>query len=193
MLGHLQKNYQGLFDHDIHPQGIYLDVFGYVPPDEDFNPEHPTTRTDALLGRAACFTWSRNNLGFVGAEAGCDWTIPYADFTSALRSKNGITVPLFNLVYHDAIIIPYNSEDMYGFLNGGAPQISKETELTDEGLGAVRPMSALHKRVALAEMTTHEFLDAKFRKERATFSDGTTVTVDWDAKTVTIQPDLPHP
>jgi len=35
------------------------------------------------------------------------------------------------------------------------------------------------------------FLDAKFRKERTTFSDGTTVTVDWDASAVDIQPLLP--
>ena len=51
-------------------------------------------------------------------------------------------------------------------------------------------MIALHKRVALCEMTNHEFLDDNHRKERTTFSDGTTVTVDWDAKTVDIQPDL---
>jgi hypothetical protein len=56
MLGHLVKNYRLLFDHGIKPQGIYLDVFGYVPPDEDFNPAHPATRTDALHARAACYT-----------------------------------------------------------------------------------------------------------------------------------------
>ena len=90
MLGHLIKNYQGLFDHGIRPQGIYLDVFGYVPPDEDFNPEHPVTRTDAIARPCNCFTWSRNNLGFVGTEAACDWTVPYADFSSPLKTNNGI-------------------------------------------------------------------------------------------------------
>lgn len=33
-------------------------------------------------------------------------------------------------------------------------------------------------RVALLEMTNHEFLDASRSKERRTFADGTTVTVD---------------
>jgi hypothetical protein len=37
-------------------------------------------------------------------------------------------------------------------------------------------------------MTSHEFLDPRFRKERTTFADGTTVTVDWDANTVTVTP-----
>jgi len=40
------------------------------------------------------------------------------------------------------------------------------------------------------EMTNHEFLDRDRQKERTTFADGTTVTVDWAAKKVEIKPDL---
>src|SRR5258708_40058297 len=79
MLGHLLKNYQLFFDHGITPQGIYLDVFGYVPPDEDFNPEHPTTRTESIRARADMFNWSRHNLGVIATEAGADFVIPYVD------------------------------------------------------------------------------------------------------------------
>jgi hypothetical protein len=39
-------------------------------------------------------------------------------------------------------------------------------------------------------MTGHEFLDTNRSKERTTFADGTTVTVDWNARTAQIQPDL---
>jgi len=50
----------------------------------------------------------------------------------------------------------------------------------------------LEDRLALIEMTKHEFLDerGKFRRERTTFADGTTVTVDWDKESVDITPDL---
>jgi hypothetical protein len=51
-------------------------------------------------------------------------------------------------------------------------------------------MAALHKRVGLLEMTNHEFLNASRTRERTTFADGTTVTVDWDKKTATIHPEL---
>jgi len=190
MLGHLVKNYQWLLDHGIRPQGTYLDVFGYVPPDEDFNPEHPTTRTEAIRDRINCYNWSRNNLGFVGTEAAVDWTVPYADISSPLGPGRAVAVPLFNLVYHDAIITPYQPGDFRGLLNGGAPQIQGNRELTPEDLAQIRRMAALHRRVALLEMTKHEFLDANYRKERSTFADGTTVTVDWDAKTVVISPEL---
>jgi len=101
-----------------------------------------------------------------------------------------VAVPLFNLVYHDAIITPYQPGDFYGLLNGGSPQIQGNRELTPEDLGLIRRMAALHRRTALLEMTKHEFLGANYRKERTTFSDGTTVTVDWDAKTVVISPEL---
>jgi hypothetical protein len=192
MPGHLKKNYQWLFAHGLQGKidGTYLDVFGYVPPDEDFNPQHPTTRTDALNARRACYIWSRNHIGFIGTEAGCDWTVPYADMTSPLRSNKGVPVPLFNLVYHDAIMTPYSPSDLRGFLNGGLPQAFGAQEMSDEDLARVRRMAKLHERLALTEMTKHEFLDAKFRKERTTFSDGTTVTVDWDTQTVEIAPDV---
>lgn len=190
MLGHLNKNYQWLFKHNIHPQGNYLDVFGYVPPDEDFNPEHPSTRTDGLNDRIKCYNWARNNLGFVGTETACDWTIPYVDFSSPLSANNGITVPLWDLVYHDAILTPYHPGDLRGLLNGGMPQISFNKGIDDESLDLINQLSELNKRVALLEMTKHEFLDKDYRKERTTFSDGTTVTVDWERKSVQIFPAL---
>ena len=51
-------------------------------------------------------------------------------------------------------------------------------------------MAALHQRVAVLEMTKHEFLDASYRRERTTFADGTTVTVDWNTNTFVINPVL---
>lgn len=190
MLGHLKKNYLGLFERDIRPQGTYLDVFGYVPPDEDFNPAHPATRTEAIRDRINCYNWSRANLGFVGTEAAVDWTVPYADISSPLGPGRAVAVPLFNLVYHDAIITPYQPDDFRGLLNGGTPQIRGNRDLTPEDLVLIRRMAALHRRVALLEMTKHEFLDQNYRRERSTFADGTTVTVDWDAKTAVIRPEL---
>ncbi len=102
--GHLIKNYQLIFDRGIRMQGSYLDVFGYVPPTEDFNPEHPLTRADCMEYRARCFRWVRNNLGIVGTEAGADWAVPYVDYARLVsradlryskpvsRSEEGIPV-----------------------------------------------------------------------------------------------------
>ena len=105
-----------------------------------------------------------------------------------------VTVPLFNLVYHDAIITPYRTGDMqnilYGLLIGGLPQVGDLKTDLDKNLALIRQMAALHERLALIEMTKHEFLDKNYRKERTTFADGTTVTVDWDANAFEISPEL---
>jgi hypothetical protein len=193
-LGHLLQNYQLFFDHGINPQGIYLDVIGYVPPDADFNPEHPTTRTQAMAGRAATMTWARHNLGIVATEAGADWTIPYADvINQSGGGSKAILVPLYQLVYHDAVIVSFSARDqkslLQGLLFGGVPELPI-APADEKTLALMRTMMALHKRVALLEMTRHEFLDTRYRKERTTFADGTTVMVDWDTNTFEIKPNL---
>jgi hypothetical protein len=42
----------------------------------------------------------------------------------------------------------------------------------------------------MLEMTDHEFVEGDFRRHRARFSDGTTVTVDLDTEEFTILPAL---
>lgn len=190
-LGHMVKNYQQIFDHGIKMQGSYLDVFGYVPPTEDFNPEHLLSRTDAINAEVACFRWARNNLGLVGTEAGADWVMPYVDYTSGANAGSCIPVPLYTLVYHDAVMTPEggNRDYLRCLLNGGYPEVPGDVT-NEKDMEIMRTISALHKRVALLEITNHEFLDKNYRKERTTFADGTTVTIDKDAKTFEIKPEL---
>jgi Family of unknown function (DUF5696) len=195
MLGHLIKNNQLLFAHSIRPQGIYIDVVGYVPPDEDFNPEHPTTRTEAMRAQASMLNWSRQNLGVVMTEAGADWVMPFVDSVNQ-SGGNGktIPVPLYQLVYHDAVVVSFGPRDqaslLRGLLYGGVPELPIAQNLNEKMMALILSMAALHERVALLEMTRHEFLDNNFRKERTTFADGTTVTVDWDASSYEINPGL---
>ena len=66
MLGHVVKNYREMFEHGIHPQGSYQDVFGYIPPDQDFNPNHPSTRTDSMNDRAAVLAVGAEQPGHCG-------------------------------------------------------------------------------------------------------------------------------
>ena len=190
-LGHMVKNYQLMFDHGIHMQGSYLDVFGYIPPTQDFNPEHPLTRTQGMQYEAALFHWARRNLGIVGTEAGSDWVAPYVDYVSGANAGSVISVPLYNLVYHDAVMTPDGGTGDYlrCLLNGGYATVPGNIH-DEKSMQMMKTICALHKRVALLEMTNHEFLDKNYRKERTTFADGTTVTVDWDAKTFEIKPAL---
>ena len=78
---------------------------------------------------------------------------------------------------------------LQGVLYGGVPELPVG-DVSEETLALLKKMAALHKRVGLLEMTNHEYLDNDRKKERSTFADGTTVTVDWDRKSAEIQPPL---
>ena len=100
-------------------------------------------------------------------------------------------MPLFNLVYHDALITPWASSHqpspgswipknripyLCGLLNAGIPYVSLDA--TAEDVADLQPWRDLNKRVALLEMTNHRFLSDDRLEEETTFADGTTVRVN---------------
>ncbi len=128
----------------------------------------------------------------------------------------GIPVPLGNLVFHDCVMVPWNwfnnwgipkgdNGDLYCALLAGMPYISPfgtavrkigtdsrtaDTELMDDEnlkkeINRVMPLAALQAKLYNKEMVKHEFL-GNVRRQRATYSDGTTVTVDFDKNTYEI-------
>jgi len=123
--------------------------------------------------------------------------------------RRGIPVPLFNLVYHDCVILPWpmdrlpDTEDymIYALLNGGAAYVDKDgaypdcdgafdevmDKQLDEEIARYRVVADLQEKVAKQEMVRHEFLDGDWRKQQTTFADGTTVTVDFHTQSYHIQ------
>jgi hypothetical protein len=228
--GYVRRNFRELLAHGIKVRGAYLDVFSVVPGDECYSPEHPVTRAESLRFRSECLDFVRSFGGVVSSEEAADWAIPHLDLVHhaphALDPNPGqgpavgIPVPLYSLVYHDALLVPWSlgrgawgipDADLgflYGLGNAGLPYLSIEP--TGEELAKVRTMCALHERVGLLELVNHEFLDAddsktggqkapandpagpwnSFKKQRFTYADGTRVTVDFAAGTFAISPPL---
>ncbi|MBN1845526.1 MAG: hypothetical protein JW810_07565 [Sedimentisphaerales bacterium] len=207
--GHVTKNYRSLLDHGIRIRGAYLDVFAVVPPDECYDPEHPVTRRQCLEYRGDCFDYIRCQVGVVSSEEPADWAIGHLDLVHhgpfALDPNPGhgqalgIPIPLFSLVYHDAILIPWSlgrgawgipekdSGYLHGLAHAGLPYLSIEP--SNEELERVRLMCRLNQRLALQEMTGHRFLDDTYRRQQTVFADGTTVTIDLDRDTFGIDPE----
>ncbi len=206
--GHVMKNHRTLKEHGVHVRGSYLDVFAVVPPEECYNPEHPITRTDCLRYRAESFSIIKNLEGVSSSEEPADWAVPYLDLVHhgpyaldpnpGKGPSMGIAVPLFNLVHHDEIILPWSMGKgdwgipetdegfLHALLNAGIPYLSLEPG--DAELARVSHVCSLHERVGTKEMIRHEFLDGSYRRQRTTFSDGTTVTVDFDKGSFDIKP-----
>jgi len=211
--GHVRKNHTAILDHGVKLRGAYLDVFSVVPPEECYNPEHPVTRIECLRYRGESLDSVRAWGGVVSSEEPSDWSVRHLDLVHhgpfALDPNPGkgpamgIPIPLFNLVYHDALLTPWSlgrgewgiPEKDLGYLhalaNGGMPYLGFNPGA--EHLQQVQTLCALHKRVALLEMTKHEFLDDTHRRQRSTYADGTCVTIDLDTDKWGVSPPLDVP
>ena len=208
--GHVRQNHQAILQHGVLLRGAYLDVFSVVPPDECYAPEHPVTRLQCLEYRAECLNSVRSWGGVVSSEEPSDWSAPILDLVHhgpyALRPgpgsgpAMGIPVPLFNLVYHDSLLLPWSlgrgawgipEKDLgylHGLANAGLPYLDPNP--SSEDLLKVRAMMALHRRLALVALTGHRFLDDSRRRQRFDYGDGTQVTIDLEKDSFEIAPPL---
>ena len=140
-----------------------------------------------------------------------DWAVPslvfchYAPDDFMLRQpgtpKEGVPVPLYNLVYHDCVIEPWmmdkvSDEDdymLYALLNGGAPYLIRDAAYPNfdgafddkvklslkENIERSKIVSDLHEKVAKCEMLRHEMVNGDYMVQETSFSDGTKVRVDF--------------
>jgi hypothetical protein len=209
---HVARNHGEIHARGIALKGAYLDVFAVVPPDECHNPEHPVTRGECLRYRARCFDIIRSYGGVVSSEEPADWAVPYLDLVHhgphALRPNPGsgpalgIPIPLFSLVYHDAMVLPWHVSTerggwgipdghhgyLFGLLHAGVPYLSLTPSARE--LCLVRTLCALHERLGRLEMTGHEFLDGSPARQRSRFADGTAVEVDFERESYRVTPAL---
>lgn len=125
----------------------------------------------------------------------------------------GIPIPLQNLVFHDCLIVPWNrfnnwgipkgeDGDVYCALCAGMPYLhpfgtgmskigtdnrTADTELLSDNdlikeFSRIKPLCDLQSRLYNKEMVKHEFIGS-YKIQKATYSDGTTVTIDLNNNT----------
>jgi hypothetical protein len=204
------RNHHRVLQENVKLRGAYLDVFAVVPGDECYSPDHPVTRGESLRFRGQCFEIIRDLEGVVSSEEPADWAMKYLhlvhhapfalDPNPGKGPAMGVPLPLFTLVYHDALVVPWSlprggwgiPDDDLGFLHAlscaGLPYISFNPDRVH--LEQVQTLCALHRRLALVPMVRHEFLDGKFRRQKTNFGDGTTVEVDFATGFHSINPPL---
>ena len=205
--GYVRRNHDLFAANGVKVRGAYLDVFAVVPLEESFQPPHPMSRSECAEFRKNCFDLLRARGYVVSSEEPVDYAVPFLDLVHhgpygtypniGGGEATGIPVPLFNLVYHDAILLPWEmGEDggwgvpkgdaarLHCLLNAGLPYVSPGA--SEEQIERVKEAATLAQRCGMMEMTNHEFLDESRRKQKTTFEDGTTVTVDFETKEYSI-------
>lgn len=205
---YVRRNHDYFVEKGINVKGAYLDVFSVVPLEESSEKAHPISRSDCARYRRMCFDLLRARGYVVSSEEPSDYLAksldlvhhgPYATSPNiGGGGPSGIPVPLWNLVYHDALLLPWDMSDDGGWgiptgdagrlhclLNTGLPYLGLGA--SDDQIAKANEACELNARCATLEMTNHEFLDASYRRQRTSFADGTTVSVDFDAKTYSIE------
>ncbi len=198
---YVERNYDMLKEMGIEPDGVYLDVFSCIPQDECTNPEHTMTRKECVEFRRKCMALLAARGMIISSETMVDGFVPYLILCHyfpefAHEPDTGIRVPLFNLCYHDCAIVPWTihegdevgvveSRYLYALLNGGPSYLDIDAD--KEQMERVNFVCELQKKLVFCEMVSHEFLTEDYTRQRATYSDGTVVTVDFNDNTFIIE------
>lgn len=205
---YVRRNHDLFAANDVKVRGAYLDVFSIVPLEESAQPAHPVTRTECARYRRECFDLLRARGYVVSSEEPVDYLTPsldlvhhgpYATYPNLGGGDAcGIPVPLFSLVYHDSILLPWemgedggwgipkgDSGRLHCLLNAGLPYLGPGAD--EAQVARTLETAEWARHCAFEEMISHEFLDETRRRQRATYSNGAAVTVDFATGETQIQ------
>ena len=103
------------------PDLYFSDTIFASPLYECFDPKHPLTWVDDLHYKVQLCDYLRKQVGLFGSEEGREWGVSHADYFEGLmshktrwqeqRPNDDIIVPLFEIVYGDAIAIYAHQSD----------------------------------------------------------------------------------
>ncbi|MBP5312508.1 MAG: hypothetical protein J6112_06725 [Clostridia bacterium] len=202
---YVRRNYAKFDELGIQIDGTYLDVFSVVDLDECFNEKHTVTRKDCVKYRRECYDFLNKKGIITSSEEAVDCVLPSfvlchhaplpVDELSSVTGKAvGLPIPLFTLVYHECLIVPWFGVDkkggwhipasdsgfLYALLTGGTVYVWPG--MTAKEKQRARTALALQKEVWDKELVSHEFIDGNPRRQRSVFAGGTVVTVDFDTE-----------
>ncbi|QUH27660.1 DUF5696 domain-containing protein [Vallitalea guaymasensis] len=207
---YVKRNFETQKKNGIELNGAYLDVFSVVTLDECYHQEHRMSRKQCMEKRRECFNYVSSEKILISSEECVDWALPNMDLvhhspmalTVPLDGWDytgdaiGIPVPLYTLVYHECLVVPWalkkggwglpTSQDgfLYALLNGGTGYLDIEADTAQIEKNKI--VCKLHEKIAKKEMVRHEFIDGSLTKQRSVFSDGTMVEVDFENDTYSI-------
>ncbi|MCW8131495.1 MAG: hypothetical protein KIS92_14190 [Planctomycetota bacterium] len=185
------------------PDAYYLDCFCRIH--ECFNPEHPLTRAEVVHYTTECHRTVRNHGKKVvlSDEHPKFYAVPDLDFgwgISHLKADVqvvgggnateliGIPVPLWHLVFHDALWLPdYGENYLQQMLYGSGVYLTNKKDLPKpEELAMKKKVLALNDVIGFDEMVDFEVIGGG-QAFRSSFESGVRVTTSPAEKTYAIE------
>ncbi len=101
---YLRRNWENLGQLPL--RAVYCDTTTAVQFYESYAPGHEQTRSQDEAGKTALLDFYKNQSVVLGSEGASDFGVPHVDFLLPFDQERvaGETIPLWGLVYHDAVL-----------------------------------------------------------------------------------------
>ena len=184
------------------PSSMFVDTTTAVSLYQSYENGNEKTKADDLKYKTALIKFYKDQGLLFGSEEVADFAIPHIDwYETRHRRVQGETIPLWSLVFHDAaLLMSYGSGVTYPSPSdsllppkwlemmqwGYMLHFSYSENFDFEGFSKSFFVDDWHKRIALSEMTNHEFLNEELSIERTEFSNGDAIICNYGSDPVTV-------
>jgi len=184
------------------PSSMFVDTTTAVSLYQSCEKGNEKTKADDLKHKTELIKFYKDQGLLFGSEEVADFAIPHIDwYETRHRRIQGETIPLWSLVFHDAALLmsygsglsypsPPDSPHPPRWLDmmqwGYMLHFSHSEKFDYKGFSQSFFVDDWHKRVALSEMTHHEFLNEELSIERTEFSNGDAIICNYGSDPVTV-------
>jgi hypothetical protein len=183
------------------PRAMFIDTVTATQTYQSYDPARLQLRAEDMAGMARLLSFFKERGVVLGSEEGADFGVPSVDwFENRHIRQAGETIPLWSLVYHDAVVnvrytgdttgIPLAGdagkeypawllEMLWGYAALSRVRSFEERAQAYDRMRATRHVDAWFALIATDSMDDHAFLSSDETLERTQFSSGRSIVVNF--------------
>ena len=199
-LEYARRNWKNI--RTLSPAGVMVDTVTAVQLYQSFEKGRQRTKREDLEAKSALISFYKEEGVLFGSEEVADFAIPRIDWYETRHHRTqGETIPLWPLVFHDAaLLMSYGSGLPVRAEGGASPREWLEAmqwgymlhffhrgDFNFGRFGESFHVDRWHERVAMAEMTGHQFLDDRMTVEKTEFSSGQAIICNFGEAPVSVE------
>lgn len=188
-------------------KAVFIDTTTAVQMYQSYEPGNALTRSQDLSSKIDLLRFFKSKGVVLGSEEGADFAAPYLDWNENRHARNaGESIPLWPLVYHDAIVSGRYSAHLDAYMAGRRPAGKGKSEIAAPAwledmlwgyallsyidnyedheaelrhMSEQRQVDAWFRQIGTAAMVDHRFLSSDNTLEQTSFSTGHSITVNF--------------
>lgn len=167
-LSYAKRNWKSLAQLQL--RAYYVDTTSAVQIYQSYAPGNTLTRSHDMAAKVEMLRFFKSHGVVLGSEEGADFAVPYLDWNENRHARQlGESVPLWPLVFHDAVVgSRYTSDDDAAEWAGGLAAGASYPSWLEDMLWGYAVMSHIgnyqHREAALRAMARKNHVDAWFRQ-----------------------------